>query len=298
MAVGVPRMAGSWNNLWRQLRRLTGAGLLAGALGWLSAADQPPNGEAAKEIPPLQDKTKAQELHPTLVNGSLETPNADKTGPLGWDRPDGLTTFWIDTVVDGKPTKVWKIDTHVLETEFLARRKAVQDALDNQKPVPPAPAKTEPKPAEQYNCVGGTYGVQIFSEPVKVKSGVAYKLKVRIKGPESGKDATGNYFFFPRIFVKGYVTIKDRERVAYKAYLACRLDKADTWLEFERDIHPTDKVKKVDYLRVMLYCYWPLGTYHIDNIELIEIPPPAGQPGGVQPEQPTTPPAADPVQKP
>ncbi|MGH7143628.1 MAG: hypothetical protein ACREJ2_05765 [Planctomycetota bacterium] len=274
-----------------------GCGWGGGIPGGLRAADSPPNGQAVQDIPPLQDKSAAQELHPVLVNGDFSAPNAAKTGPLGWDLPDGLSTFWVEETVDGKPVHLWKIDTKVLETEFLARRKAVQAALDAKQPIPPAKPKTPPQPGQQYDCVGGTYGVQIYSEPVKVVKDVEYRLSARVRGPESGKDATGNYFFFPRIFVKGYAMVDGRERVAYKAYLACRLTKADTWFSFERKLHPTKMTPAVQYLRVMIYCYWPLGTYEVQDVKLEPILP-AGAPGATGgTAQDSQTPTASPVEK-
>lgn len=61
-----------------------------------------------------------------------------------------------------------------------------------------------------------------------------------------------------------------RERRIYDTYLACR-NRTDGWVTHRCMFHPTRRTPSVRYIRVMIYAYWPRGTYYFDNLRVVRV---------------------------
>ncbi|MHC4225081.1 MAG: hypothetical protein ACYSX0_09030 [Planctomycetota bacterium] len=116
-----------------------------------------------------------------VLNGDFETALVEEGGrkgsPAGWDRVDGLTTFWVEDPVPG-PTgraqaRVIKMDSDVLESEWLKRKREMAKDPDS-KPW----TKTLVDPKQQHATVGATYGVSFYSTPMQIRKGRAYRLSL------------------------------------------------------------------------------------------------------------------------
>ncbi|GAB4161662.1 MAG: hypothetical protein Kow00107_09310 [Planctomycetota bacterium] len=211
-----------------------------------------------------------------VANGNFEKKNPHHDSPLNWQLCDGLTTYYEKEAKYG-----WhiRIDTDVPKEEARERWKVMEEKGVN---APPAPKKS--KSDNGYSAIGGVDGVHFFSDPIPVNKGSRYKLAIDARGVTSGN-------FFTKIFVKGYgVVTKTRkirkedgsieekteteERQVFKWYLACRNEGKDEWNHFEEWI-PCDMPRNVDFVKICIYAYWPLGNYYFDNVEFYEgkLPP-------------------------
>ena len=208
--------------------------------------------------------------------GPLVSPNPSfekgRNTPAGWEPVDGLGTFWIKT--PGRKGKCLAIDTAIDEKEYLAWRRRFESGA----PASKAPCKS--RNDTSYGCIGGTYGIHFYTtEFIPIKEAMRYRISCDIKG-------TSGDFFFPKIFVKGYRKFKGRKgfddqmRMVYETYLSCRLLKGDWghyWLRFTPHRRagriPAHQLKKPTHLKIMIYAYWPPGTYLFDNVRLTEDPP-------------------------
>jgi hypothetical protein len=230
---------------------------------------------AEEKKPPLPESPKDDEhWHPELPgenvaphegvpNGGFEEARTDlPRGPAGWSHPDGLTIFWVRDESEHK--MVMMIDTSVPEGEAKKRQAQLREALAAKSALPPAPAKTS---CGQYGTIGANNGVSIYSEKIKCKPKQAYKISFDYKGPSAAK-----------VWVRGWGPLGGEERRRWETYVACRVS-GGGWHHFEQAFHPTrrllskDNVKyiEISYLRVMLYAYWPNGTYYFDNVKIEEI---------------------------
>lgn len=225
---------------------------------------------------PLQDKILEQLTGRRKKPAPEATPEADAnvptTGPnrapnggfekgvqhpTGWDRLDGLTTFRIP----GPTGKCLKIDTDVYHDEWVAWRKAWKAGAEPES----APAKT-PTSGPKYNTVAGIYGVSYPSGPIPVEPGQAYKVEIDYRGRSTD-------FFFPKLFIRGYADVGGEKRVVYDAYLALRsLTDTDAWKHNVRIVEiPDDTQAPVEFVRLMIYAYWPPGIYEFDNVSMKQV---------------------------
>jgi hypothetical protein len=209
--------------------------------------------------------------------------------PAGWQTIDGLSSFWVDDP-DGTRGKVLKLDTDVLQSqayEWWTRLIAGAAPADAPQKLP----TVEPK----YDTLAGLDGVWFWSDPIKVEKGKQYWLTVDVKGPGM------------KVFMRGYPQEPDlafgADEGAFQGYLKKlkgefvqergrkAFIKKYTWSAWvpaggsgewhtysrrERPWDPTKNTPSVQYVRVMLYPYWPPGVYYIDNVRLVEYPPAAG----------------------
>ena len=207
---------------------------------------------------------KVPTVGPELVpNGGFE--QGAKT-PTGWDRVDGLTTFWT---VGGASGKCLKVNTDVYHDEWVAWRKKHADgagAGDAPKPTPTSGAK--------YDTVAGIYGVKYDSRPIPVTPGKAYKISIQYKGRSTD-------FFFPKLFIRGWAQVAGEKRVVYNAYLALRcIEGPGEWKRGVRICEiPTDTQAPIEYLVLKIYAYWPPGTYYFDNVSMKQVAPGTKIPG-------------------
>jgi hypothetical protein len=222
------------------------------------------SGKAKKpvvEAHPEED-AKVPTVGPELVkNGTFE---AGDKGPEGWQKVDGLTLFWV---AGQSPTgKCLKMDTDVYETQWNAWKKQQKEGA----PAQMAPEKIQPT-GNRYDTVGGNYGVAYFSDPIPVKPGKSYKVCIAYRGLTAD-------IFFPKLFIRGYADIKGDQRAVYDAYLALRCQTQGK--EWENNLRiitiPTDTPSPVEFVRLMLYAYWPPGQYYFDNVSMKEAAPAEG----------------------
>ena len=192
--------------------------------------------------------------------------------PAGWERIDGLTTFWLDDPTGAGRGKVIKMDTRMVQTqadEWWAKWRAGSPASRAPKPIfaqPPA-----------YDSVGGLHGAHYYSDFFEVKPGMRYRVLADFKGLTTD-------FFFAKVFVKGYgiAPLTRREthpqrREIWRTYLACRNFEnqwkhySETFVIPERGV-PMSKVATVHvkWIRIIPYGYWPPGVFYWDNVKIVE----------------------------
>ena len=224
----------------------------------------------AKKKPP-EATPEADAKVPTVgenlvANAGFEA--GDKS-PDGWQRIDGLTTFWV---AGERPTgKRVRFDTNVYHSQW----KAWQEKYKAGATADEAPAKV-PTSGPKYDTVAGLYGVAYFSDPIAVRPGTSYKVEVDYRG----KSVLGGAVeFFPKLFIRGYGEVAGEKRVVYDAYLALRCKtQAKEWEHNVRIITiPTDMRTPVEFVRLMLYAYWPPDLYWFDNVTMKEVAAPASK---------------------
>jgi len=219
------------------------------------------SGKAKKPVAEAhpEEDAKVPTTGPELVkNGDFEL--GDKS-PDGWQKIDGLTTFWV---AGQSPTgKCLKIDTDIYETQWNNWKKKQKEGT----PAEMAPEKIQPT-GNRYDTVGGNYGVAYFSDPIPVKPGKSYKISIGYRGLTAD-------IFFPKIFIRGWADFKGEKRSVYDAYLALRCQThGKEWEQNVRLIRiPEDTKAPVEFVRLMIYAYWPPGTYYFDNVSMKEAAP-------------------------
>lgn len=198
-----------------------------------------------------------------IENGDFE--RGKGVSPDGWQRPDELTTFWVES--PGRKGRSIKIDTDVLASQYRERQDAIAKALAEGKEPPPPPAR-KPTRAPKFDTVAGLDGVHYASrKEVPIREGAAYRLSVDAK-----VEGKGN----PRVWVKAIGEVKSssgtRERVVWEKALECKgADKE--WKTFSMAFSASGPVRQgATRLRVELYAYWPPAVYYFDNVRLEEIP--------------------------
>ncbi len=220
-----------------------------------------------------------------LVNGAFEKGKDGK--PDAWQLPDGLCTFW-EKAPGGKCIR---IDTDVLRDEFLARQKEVDAFLEAAKgkeregkeakgkdsnrkgptPLPPAKPKS-PTKEPKHDTVAGVEGVSYASDFIEITPGQDYRLEVDCRTDGGAKT--------PKVFVKGYFLDPKRppeyqKRQKYEKYLICNA--CEKWQTSSMVCSPTAKTPDVKWVRVIIFAYWPPGTYYFDNIRLVPAPKTGGR---------------------
>ena len=219
------------------------------------------SGKAKKPVAEAhpEEDAKVPTIGPELVrNGGFEL--GDKS-PDGWQKVDGLTTFWV--AGQGPAGKCIKIDTDIYETQWNDWKKKQKEGA----PAAMAPEKIQPT-GDRYDTVGGNYGVAYFSDPIPVKPGKTYKVSIAFRGLTAD-------IFFPKLFIRGWADLHGEKRSVYDAYLALRCQtQGKEWEENVRLIKiPEDTKAPVEFVRLMIYAYWPPGTYYFDNVSMKEAAP-------------------------
>ncbi|NLX05772.1 MAG: hypothetical protein GXY33_11580 [Phycisphaerae bacterium] len=213
---------------------------------------------------------------PAVTWGRSILPNGDfQTGgefPAHWARPDGLCTFWGKSP-DGNGLA--RFDTDVSQDQALEWWKAIEAGADPCSA--PKPIRTQPP---HYDAVGGNYGASLYSDWIEIKPPCRLRLSADVRGPRNGQ---------AKIFVKGYALLpkgkegRTERREIWQTYLQCDTDGGPAKVyaaEFEIPGKPAQLSKldktgerqlhrpQVQWLRLMLYAYWPVGIYEFDNVLL------------------------------
>jgi hypothetical protein len=201
-----------------------------------------------------------------VPNGDFEKGSGDR--PAEWQRPDGLTTFWVNSA-DRKGRHI-QIETDVLATQFRAREDEMRRAAEEKREPAPAPPR-KPTKDPKYDTVAGLDGVHYASAEIPFKTEKYYKLLVDVK--VDGRAS-------PKVWVKAYARLPldpaagggvERKRVVWKKGLDCEGASA-RWRTYSTVFQvKTSPPIVAETLKVLLYPYWPPATFHFDDVRLFEI---------------------------
>jgi hypothetical protein len=201
-----------------------------------------------------------------VPNGDFEKGSGDR--PADWQRPDGLTTFWVKST-DRKGRHI-QIDTDVLASQFREREDEMRRASEEKK-EPGPPPRRKPTREPKYDTVAGLDGVHYASAEIPFKPEKYYKLMVDVK--VDGRAG-------PKVWVKAYAAIRsgagagrgiERKRVVWKKGLDCE-GASSRWRTYSTVFQvKTSPPLVAETLKVMLYPYWPPATFHFDDVRLFEI---------------------------
>lgn len=223
--------------------------------------------------------------HNVVPNHDFES--GDQGVPSGWTNCNGVTVKWED---DGNPGRCLQLNTNVSPKEAASAKNT---------PPPAGGALVPHPPANPLKTVGAGAGVASWSEPIPVEPGATYRMTADVRGP-GGKpfvylkgfqrlDAEeaarhGTLRFFRRhpggpsfsLMVGGEEQRQPQEGdylQTFRARLVCRVAPNDSWKHFERTVKiPTRKEYAAEVVMLMLFAYYPPGTYAFDNVQLIRLP--------------------------
>jgi hypothetical protein len=180
-----------------------------------------------------------------LANGDFETADAaDPAKPAGWDRVDGLGVQWTQAP-DAAHGRAIRMDTRISERAMQAQW--IKTGLTNIWNIP--------KPGE--NAIAETYGLSLYSTPMPVKPGQAYRITFDFKGPGGGA----------KVWVRGYGLFHGEKRRRWETYVNCTGD-GSGWTTCSQIFHPTKFRPEVSEMKVMLFAYFPAGVYWFDNVRI------------------------------
>jgi hypothetical protein len=201
-----------------------------------------------------------------VPNGDFEKGSGDR--PADWQRPDGLTTFWVKGT-DRKGRHI-QIDTDVLASQFRQREDELRRASEEKK-EPGPPPRRKPTRDPKFDTVAGLDGVHYASAEIPIKAEKHYKLQVDVK--VDGRAS-------PKVWVKAYATfpmktpgsgVRERKRVVWKKGLDCE-GASSRWRTYSTVFQvKTSPPVVAETLKVMLFPYWPPATFHFDDVRIFEI---------------------------
>jgi len=201
-----------------------------------------------------------------VPNGDFEKGSGDR--PADWQRPDGLTTFWVKST-DRKGRHI-QIDTDVLASQFREREDEMRRASE-QKKEPGPPPKRKPTREPKFDTVAGLDGVHYASAEIPFQPEKFYKLLVDVKVDGRAR---------AKVWVKAYAAVPrraaasgdvERKRVVWKKGLDCE-GASSRWRTYATVFQvKTSPPIVAETLKVMLYPYWPPATFHFDDVRLFEI---------------------------
>ncbi len=160
-----------------------------------------------------------------------------KGSPAFWEKVDGMCSFWVD---GESPTgKAVMFDTDVLQSQHDDWRKK----FDAGAPASQAPKKL-PTREPKYDTVGGNKGAHLYSDPVPVTPGMAYRFDFDVKCPNGGVSP---------VFVKGYGRMtsedfgdQDREIYRTQIFLRTKTNGAE-WEHFAIIFRPTQRISVLKF---------------------------------------------------
>ncbi len=189
--------------------------------------------------------TTALSADSILPHGDFEQADpADHSRPAGWDRVDGLGVQWT-AAPDPAHGKAIRMDTRV--TEKAMQEQWRKTGLTNDWNIP--------KP--ENNPIADTYGLSLYSAPMPVKPGQAYRITFDFKGPSGGA----------KVWVRGYGIFQGEKRRRWETYVTCN-SKGEGWTTLSQVLHPTKMRPDVTEMRVMLFAFHPAGVYWFDNLHI------------------------------
>ncbi|MFA4944685.1 MAG: hypothetical protein WC789_08310 [Lentisphaeria bacterium] len=227
-------------------------------------------------------------------NGTFEKGGA--AGPAGWERPDGLSAFWLAGGVGGGGKAV-KLDTDVAVADWERNRRAPGS-------VPVKSPTTPPK----YDTIGAHGGAGLWSAPVRVERGQWYLLEMDVK---AGSAQTSSALGPPMLCLRGYRQATATEAAAtgtlaffqplpdapwfsdpifgvdrrpvregdwlqvFRANLFCKVvpAQAGRWTRFRRPVQIRTGRFACDVVLLRIAAFWPPAEYWFDNVVLRRITP-------------------------
>ena len=206
-------------------------------------------------VPLILALTAAQgpaQSNSALPHGDFEQADAqDKGKAAGWDRVDGLGVQWTNAP-DAAHGKAIRMDTRVSEQAMQAQW--VRTGLTNLWNIP--------KP--EKNPIAETYGLSLYSDPIAVKPGQAYRISFDYKGPDGGA----------KVWVRGWGMFQGEKQRRWETYVNCH-GKNGVWTACTQVFHPTRARPEVTEMKVMLFAFYPAGVSWFDNIRIEPIAEPA-----------------------
>ena len=187
-----------------------------------------------------------------VPNGEFEKKNPYFFGPSGWDMPDGLGVKWQKAPIGEKRIKRGKA---------ISLNTAISEIAMNQQWKKLGIKKWQ-FPSPKKNPIAATYGLSFYSSYIPIKKYQAYCVFFDFKSP---KKCSGG-----KLWIRGYGTFRGEKRRLYETIVNCHAENSN-WKEFYQVFHPTKYTSNVTEIRVMLYAYWPAGTYWFDNVRIIPI---------------------------
>lgn len=180
-----------------------------------------------------------------LPHGDFEQPDARDPGrPAGWDRVDGLGVQWIKAP-DAGHGKAIRMDTRISEQAMQAQW--VKTGLTNLWNIP--------KP--EKNAIAETYGLSLYSDPIPVKQGQAYRVTFDYLGPDGGA----------KVWVRGWGMFQGEKRRRWETTVPCHC-KDGAWTPCAQVFHPTRARPEVTEMKVMLFAFYPAGVSWFDNVRI------------------------------
>jgi hypothetical protein len=187
----------------------------------------------------------AQAAEDLLPNGGFEKADpALAAKPAGWGRPDGLGVQWIAAPEPGHG-KAIRMDTRVSEQAMQAQWR--RTGLTNEWNIPRPDAVP----------IATTYGLSLYSDPVPVRPGQAYRITFDFKGASGGA----------KVWVRGWGLFQGEKRRRWETWVKCS-STGEAWTTCSQVFHPTRARPDVTEMRVMLYAYHPPGVYWFDNVRI------------------------------
>jgi hypothetical protein len=187
-----------------------------------------------------------------LPHGDFEQADArDPARPAGWDRVDGLGVQWT-AAPDAAHGKAIRMDTRLSEQAMQAQW--VKTGLTNLWNIP--------KP--EKNAIAETYGLSLYSDPIPVKQGQAYRVTFDYLGPDGAA----------KVWVRGWGQFQGEKRRRWETYVTCHC-KTGAWTSCAQVFHPTRARPEVTEMRVMLFAFYPAGVSWFDNVRLEPVDEPA-----------------------
>jgi hypothetical protein len=112
-----------------------------------------------------------------------------------------------------------------------------------------------PKP--EKNAIAETYGLSLYSDPMPVKAGQAYRITFDYMGPDGGA----------KVWVRGWGMFQGEKRRRWETTVTCHC-KDGGWTPNSQVIHPTKARPEVTEMKVMLFAFYPAGVSWFDNVRL------------------------------
>ena len=180
-----------------------------------------------------------------LPNGDLEQADpANSTKPAHWDKTDGLGVQWT-SAPEPAQGKAIRIDTAISEKAYVESCKKaglIQWVF--------------PKPAS--SSIAETYGISFYSAEIPVKQGQPYKITFDYKGKSGGA----------KVWVRGWGMFQGEKRRRWETTVECRVANPNKWTTISQEFFPTKTRSEVSEMKVMLYAFYPPGTYWFDNVKI------------------------------
>jgi len=242
-------------------------------VGVISPIVEAISGHAVRKPVEQGDVPEPKVLGP-MISQNPEFEDGSGERPTGWDRIDGLCSFWIDDPTGGGRGKVIKMDTRMVQSQADDWWRKWRDG---------APASAAPKPIfaapPAYDAVAGLHGVHYYSDWLEIKPGMRYRVLADLIATAGGGGA-------PKVFVKGYALVKPtyretepQRREIWRTYMPCR-GAAGGWKHYSETFTIPDRgvrmsniaTLQVKWIRIIPYAYWPPGVYYWDNVKVVEEP--------------------------